>query len=102
MYTVSFAARSNVSRGLGVNVRLDQSPWTMAGLDARVALTPSWQRHAFTFIARNTVPDHTRLSFVFGDETGEGSQGAFPHGGMGVDLGGPFEKPDGDLLFQGL
>ncbi len=71
MYTVSFAARSNVSRGLGVNVRLDQSPWTMAGLDAHVALTPDWRRHSFTFIARNTVPDHVRLSFVFGDESGE-------------------------------
>jgi len=71
MYTVSFAARSNVSRSLGVNVRLDQDPWTMAGLDIGIALTPEWQRHSFTFIARNTVPGHVRLSFVFGEAAGD-------------------------------
>jgi hypothetical protein len=71
VYTVSFAARSNVSRAIGVNIRLDQDPWSITGLDTQVGLVPSWQRHTFTFIPHSTVPNHTRLSFVFGGETGE-------------------------------
>ena len=71
MYTVSFAARSDVSRSIGVGVLLDEDPWRNVGLDARVALGPEWQRHRFYFIARGAVPDHARISFVFGGEAGD-------------------------------
>jgi hypothetical protein len=70
-YTVSFAGRSDVPRSISVGVLLDEDPWRNVGLDTRVALKPQWQRYSFSFIARTTVPNHTRLSFVFGGEAGD-------------------------------
>jgi len=71
LYTVSFAARSDVSRSVGIGVMLDQDPWRNVGMDARVGLEPRWQRYSYSFIARDTIPNHIRLSFVFGNQMGD-------------------------------
>jgi hypothetical protein len=71
VYTVSFAGRSDVSRTMGVGVLLDEDPWRNVGLDTRIALKPQWQRYSFSFMARTTVPNHVRLSFVFGGGAGD-------------------------------
>ena len=71
LYTVSFAARASTSRSVGVNVRLDQDPWTNLGLDERVALSPAWKSYEFSFRAQKPLAGHTRFSLVAGGAEGD-------------------------------
>jgi hypothetical protein len=66
LYTLSFAARADAPRSLGVCVRLDVEPWSMLGLDTGAGLGTAWKRYAFSFVARGTQPGHCRISCVFG------------------------------------
>jgi hypothetical protein len=88
LYTVSFAARSDALRSMVVSTRHDEEPWGFVGLDERVSLTPQWKRYAFTFVARDTRPSHTRLSFVIGMESGDIylADLSLQPGGGGVEL----------------
>jgi hypothetical protein len=63
LYTLSFAARASEARAIGVNVRLDQAPWRMLGLDTTAALEPFWKRYSFSFraLARSPTTRASRL-----------------------------------------
>lgn len=88
-YTLSFAARAEGEREIGVDCRLDQAPWTHAGLSASAGLTLQWKRFTYVFTAENTVPGHCRISFVVGDrETDVYLAGvSLRPGGGGIELG---------------
>ena len=69
-YTVSFRAKADAPRLLPVNAGLDQADWHNVGLDATAALTTKWQTFRYTFTAHDAVPQHSRLAFVLGGQTG--------------------------------
>jgi hypothetical protein len=69
-YTLSFQARSPGSRAMNVAAMLDQPDWRNLGLARTVKLTPEWKTYRFTFVARDTVANHDRLSFAFGAQDG--------------------------------
>ncbi len=66
-YTLTFAARAGQERAIGVGSRLDQAPWSFTGLNTSAALSTAWRRYSYMFTARETVPDHCRISFVLGE-----------------------------------
>ena len=82
-YTVSFSARADSSRSVGVNARFDIEPWTNIGLDTGVALGPEWRRYTLSFVARSPRAGHTRVTWSFGD-----SNVAFELGDVSLCPGG--------------
>ncbi len=69
-YTVTFRAKADKARTLPVAASLDQDDWHNVGLDASAALTTDWKLFEYTFTAHDTVPNHARLAFTLGDQTG--------------------------------
>ena len=71
-YTLSFLAKASAPRPLWINSRLDQEPWSFAGLDTNVGLTAQWRRYTYTFTANNAVvPNHVRISWTVGDSAAD-------------------------------
>ncbi len=90
IYTVTFWARSDRKRGLGVSVTLDQGDYHNLGLGDPVALTTQWKAYKFPFRAKQTVANHGRLVFELGTEAGT------------VDLAGmSIRAGSGDALADG-
>ena len=70
-YVLKFAAKAErAPRKILVMVSLDQEPWSNNGLYKEVELTTDWQEFSLPFVAAKTLPDHTRVNFQFGDQTG--------------------------------
>ena len=69
-YTLKFWARSDEERSINVGVRLQKSPWRFQGLQKTVKLAKKWQEFSFVFVARDTEPGFTRLSFGFRNQMG--------------------------------
>ena len=69
-YTVTFRAKADTDRTLPVAASLDQDDWHNVGLDANAALTTDWKTFSYVFAARDVVPDHCRLAFRLGSQTG--------------------------------
>jgi hypothetical protein len=69
-YTVSFQAKADTARTLPLGASLDQSDWHNIGLTANAALTTDWKPFRFVFTAHDTVPNHARLAFTLGGQTG--------------------------------
>jgi len=70
-YTLTFSARADRKRAVGVTANLDQSDWHNVGLGATAGLGTQWQLYTFVFRANNTVPSHVRIAFVMGNAPGE-------------------------------
>ncbi len=70
-YTVRFRARANPAREMSVYTSLDESDWHHIGLDVSAHLTPEWKQYTYFFTAHHATPDHSRLVFVLGNQTGE-------------------------------
>ncbi|MEW6194880.1 MAG: carbohydrate binding domain-containing protein [Bacteroidota bacterium] len=66
-YTVSFAARSDAEKSIGVSVMNDQSPWNGYAWNT-IELTNEWKVFTFSFKAPEDN-SHTRLSFSLGKTT---------------------------------
>lgn len=69
-YTVTFRAKADKARTMPVGASLDQNDWHNIGLQASAALTPEWKDFRFTFDAHDVVPQHGRIAFTLGGQTG--------------------------------
>ncbi len=69
-YTVTFRAKADAARTLPVAASLDQDDWHNVGLQESAALTTDWKPFSFVFTAHDTVPNHARLAFTLGAQTG--------------------------------
>ena len=69
-YTVTFRAKADKERTMPVAASLDQDDWHNVGMDANAALTTDWKPFSYVFTAHDTVPNHARLAFTLGDQTG--------------------------------
>jgi len=69
-YTLSFWAKSDAERDIGIGVRLQQDPWRFHGLQRNVQLTEQWREYTFVFVAQNTEPGLTRLDINFSNQIG--------------------------------
>jgi len=70
-YTVRFWARSDQTRAVNLDVRLDKSPWRSVGLEQIIRFEPEWRKFEYSFYATQSEPDHTRLSFNLQNALGE-------------------------------
>jgi hypothetical protein len=69
-YTVSFWAKADRERPMGVYTSLDKEDWHNVGLQSNVTLTREWKRYTLAFTASRVAKDHNRLTFVLGDALG--------------------------------
>lgn len=70
-YTLKFWARSKADRQVTVNAKMDQAPWKDLGLRRAISLTPEWKQYELVFRAEGPVPQHSRVTFMMGEATGE-------------------------------
>lgn len=69
-YVLTFWARADAPRALGLTASLDMADWHPVGLSTRVNLTPEWQPFRLAFTANGTVARHGRLAVVVGQAEG--------------------------------
>ena len=69
-YTVTFRAKADIGRTIPIAASLDQADWHNVGLDANAALTTDWKPFSYVFTAHDVVPNHCRLAFTLGSQTG--------------------------------
>ncbi|BDI33624.1 hypothetical protein CCAX7_56750 [Capsulimonas corticalis] len=69
-YTVSFRAKADTARVMPVATSLDQADWRNVGLSANAALTPDWKDYQYVFTVHDAVPNHVRVAFTLGGQTG--------------------------------
>jgi len=69
-YTLSFRAKADAVRRMPVYTAVDQEDWHQLGLNAQAQLGTDWKQYRYTFQASRTVPKHSRISFVFGGDSG--------------------------------
>ena len=69
-YTVSFRAKADKARLMPLGTSLDQADWHNVGLTADAALTTDWKTFRYVFTAHDTVPNHARIAFTLGGQTG--------------------------------
>lgn len=62
-YTLSFWAKAEPERTIGVNNFRAREPWGTLGLSDTVRLTNQWKRFAFTFLASESEP-RARITFT--------------------------------------
>ncbi len=69
LYTVRFAARTNIPRSIDVSVMKDSDPWT-GYKSASFYITNQWQEYSFTLTAPIDLNNGARLSFHMGKSSG--------------------------------
>lgn len=69
-YTIRFWAKSDHPRSIFVGTNIDVADWHNIGFGKAVEITPNWTRSSFTFVAKDTLPAHGRLSFGVSNDTG--------------------------------
>ncbi len=69
-YTVTFRAKADAPRPLPMGASMDEADWHNVGLDTTAALTTEWQTFHFVFAAHDALPNHSRLAFTLGGQTG--------------------------------
>ncbi len=69
-YTLSFWARSDVTRTVYANVIKQSEPWTSYGFDVQAIVAPQWQHFHLTDDA-SVMANDGKLEFLVGDGVGE-------------------------------
>ena len=69
-YTITFRAKADKERTLPVAASLDEDDWHNVGLSANAALTAEWKTFRYVFAAHDTAPNHNRIAFTLGGQTG--------------------------------
>jgi len=69
-YTLKFWARSDTPRRISVNLWQDRLPRRFQGFTGYADLTPEWRQYSFVFRPVNVDPQHSRLSWNLGNQTG--------------------------------
>jgi len=75
-YTLSFWARANTSRRISVNLWQDRPPHRSGGFTAFADLTGDWKKFTYVFRPIGVEPQHSRLSWNLGNQTGSVQLGA--------------------------
>ncbi len=71
-YTITFRARANPPRPLGISIRFAQAPWTVISRHNKITCTSKWKEHVIVTGVNGVVPGvPIRLSFNMGDSPGE-------------------------------
>lgn len=101
-YTLSFAARADKARPVGLGTRLHKAPWSMIGLDTTIGLDTRWKRYSYTFVVNDKAePNSNRISFTLGDNDGDvylADLSLRPGGGgISIEAGQSVEKGNVDL-----
>ena len=73
VYTVSFWARADTPRRISVNLWQDREPRRFQGFTGYADLTVNWEQYSFVFRPVNPDPQHSRLSWNLGKDSGRGS-----------------------------
>jgi len=68
-YSLSFQAKADAPKTMGVSISKQSPDWRSYGLGTTVNLGTQWKRYAITFEATETVKD-ARVQFFFGSATG--------------------------------
>jgi hypothetical protein len=69
LYTVRFAARSDSTQYIHINVQDENDPWTWYG-GGYVLVTHGWNQYAFHVKAPEDNTGHTKIGFHIGENTG--------------------------------
>jgi len=69
-YTLSFRAKADKPRPMPVAVTWDVTDWRNAGLFVTPTVGTDWKLYDFVFKASGPDPNHCRISFVLGGDTG--------------------------------
>jgi len=70
-YTLSFQAKADKDRQIGVQVMIDQDDWHAVGLTEQVDVTKEFKPHTFTFKAEGVVKNKNRVTVQVGQEKGK-------------------------------
>ncbi len=97
VYTVSFWARADQPRRISVNLWQDREPRRFQGFTGYADLTNDWQQFSFVFRPNNPDPNHSRISWNFGKDTG-----AIQLGEIDLRTGGKISLPETWSLAHGV
>jgi len=70
VYTLKFWARADTPRRISINLWQDRLPRRFEGFTGYADLTAEWQQFSFAFRPINIDPQHSRLSWNLGNQTG--------------------------------
>ena len=92
-YTLRFWARADAPRRISANLWQDRNPKRFQGFTGYADLTTDWQQFSFVLRPTNPDPQHSRISWNFGNATG-----AVQLGQIELNLGGRIAAPDDWIL----
>ena len=70
-YILTFKAKADAEREVGVQAGIDEEPYSMIGLDEKASLTKEWKTFEYKFTASSVSKDKNRVGFVLGNEKGK-------------------------------
>jgi hypothetical protein len=97
IYTLEFAARSELPRRLPLSTRLDKTDWHNCGLAEEAELGPAWKTYSYTFRAAQVEPGAVRFDIV----VGSGPVGDFQIKNLTLRRGGSLGLKPGETLEAG-
>lgn len=69
-YTLTFKAKADSARSIGVNAMIDQEDWHQIGLGEEAFLGKDYDNYKYTFRAENVLSKKNRISVVLGGSKG--------------------------------
>lgn len=69
-YVLTFRAKASAARTVGLSVTRDVANYQGNGLSENPELSTDWQPYSFTFTAKDTLANHSRVNFTLGNATG--------------------------------
>lgn len=96
-YTVSFWARADTPRHISVNLWQDREPRRFEGFTGYADLTVNWEKYSYVFSPVGADPQHSRLSWNLGNQTG-----VIQLGEVALHLGGHLAVPNDWTLQAGV
>src|SRR5207237_4474859 len=70
-YTLTFKAKADEAREVGVQAGIDEEDWHMIGLDEKAELGKDWKDCKYTFTANDVKANKNRIGFVLGGAKGK-------------------------------
>ncbi|HEV8290389.1 MAG TPA: carbohydrate binding domain-containing protein [Tepidisphaeraceae bacterium] len=70
-YTITFKAKADDPREVGVQAGIDEEDWHMIGLDEKAELGKDWKDYKYTFTANDVKANKNRVGFVLGSAKGK-------------------------------
>jgi len=70
-YTITFKAKADDVREVGVQGGIDEEDWHLIGLDEKAELGKDWKDFKYTFTANDVKEKKNRVGFVLGGAKGK-------------------------------